>query len=327
MKIIFFSILVFSLLTSKFALALNCYSIVNNEKKTSEIVQVSEIIIPESAENGQTIWTSPEYSREIMCDSAGKNESAYFYPFPNVDVSKLPTGMSFGIIYNGIDHEITKDKEKILTDIIVPKGGQNTGTIRIQLYIKKTGVITGGFADDLDLYQLDGEGGLNNATNRQNFRLSLSNLSDIVTGTCTYSWSGFSETNDIRINDDLILSGQTIPSTGNALVSCTPENNLKNRTVIMNLYTKTSSRDSLFKTDKDGLGYQLLISGNVITPSTSSSSPLTVSFILDDNGQGNKNLDQKVFLTSHDEDWIYQSDTTNAESNNPNLEMKVKSFE
>lgn len=327
MKMFFYLALLFSLLISKFAFALDCYAVINGANITSEIVKVDDIIIPESAGNGQVIWSSPEYTRQIMCNNAGVGESVYFYPFPRVDYSSLPAGMSFGIIYNGTDYPLSSSTKNIKTDIFVPKGGSQTGTIKVQVYIKKVGDIAGGFEGDLPIYQLDGVGGLNSSTSAKNFRFSLSNLSNVATGKCSYALSGVSGTNEISINDDLISSGKVITSVGTASVSCTPINLLKNRIVKMNLYTNSPSSDSLFKTDKDGLSYQLLMSGSVISPSITSSSPLVVSYSLDGNGEGTKSFDQKVFLTSINEDWIYQNDTTIVQSNNPNLEMSVNSFE
>ncbi|CAK9886564.1 MAG: hypothetical protein XXXJIFNMEKO3_03009 [Candidatus Erwinia impunctatus] len=327
MKVSFLLALAFSLMIPKLSFALNCYAYVNNSYVTSETVKVDDIVIPESAQNGQVIWSSPQYERKVKCDNAYIKEYVYFYPFPRVDYSTLPAGMSFGIIYNGTDYPLSSTTEKIKTDIEVPKNGSKEGTINVQVYIKKTGNISGGFKSDLPVYQLDGVGGLNTSSGAKNFKFSLSNLSSIATGKCSYSFNSASETNEISINDDLISSGKIISAVGTASISCTPVDMLKNKTVKMNLYTNSSSTDSLFKTGKDGLGYQLLISGGVISPSVTSSSPLVVNYSLDENGKGSKTFGQKVFLTSIDEDWIYQNDTSTVESNKPNLGMSVSSFE
>lgn len=327
MKVSFLIALAFSLIIPKLSFALECYAVIDGANTIYETVKVDDIIIPESAGNGQVIWSSPEYTRQVMCNNAYIQEYVYFYPFPRVDYSSLPAGMSFGIIYNGKDYPLSSSTSKIKTDILVPKGGSNTGIINVQVYIKKVGDISGGFKGDLPVYQLDGVGGLNGSSDPKNFRFSLSNLSNVATGKCSYSFNSVSGINEISINDDLISSGKTISVVGAASVSCTPIDLLKHRTVKMNLYTNSSSTDSLFKTNKDGLGYQLLISGGVISPFVTPSSPLVVNYSLDENGKGSKTFGQKVFLTSINEDWIYQNDTSIVQSNNPNLEMSVSSFE
>lgn len=327
MKMLLSSIFLFALLFSNFSFALECYAIINGKSETSEIVPVADVVIPENAEDGAVIWESITYTRTVRCNKAELDEYVYFYPFPGLKPEALPEGMSFGLVYNGEPHDVTSGSEKIKTDILVPANGENTGIINVKVYIKKTGKITGGFSGNLAIYQLDGQLGLNGSSDAKNFRFYLSNLSNIVTGDCSYTFNGLQNTRPITVNDDLISNGQTISSVGSASVSCTPANTLKNRTVHMDLYSKNSSNANLFGTDKNGLAYQLLIAGQNILPSTTSSNPGKVTFKLDANAAGNLNFDQKILLASENETWLYKNEAATAKSDNPNLVMKVNSFE
>lgn len=326
MRYLSFTVLFCSLFISKFSFALACYAVVNNSDIATETVRVDDIIIPESAENGSIIWRSEIYNRKVKCNQAGVDEYAYFYPFPNITPEELPKGMKFGLVYNGTSYDLESSGSKIKTDIYVKKGGEGNGNINVQVYIKKNGTISGGYNGDLPVYQLDGVGGLN-GTPGSNYKFNLSNLSNIVTGDCTYTLNGIQSTTPVNVNDDLISNGQTISSVGSMSVTCTPVEKLKNRTANMDLYTKSSSGDKFFGTDKDGLGYQLIMNGSTITPSSTLSSPLSVSFTLDNNAKSSLNVDQKVSLLSADKDWLYQNSEITATSKNPDLKMKVNSFQ
>lgn len=326
MRYLSFTVLFCSLFISKYSFALDCYAIVDGSSITNETVRVDDIIIPESAENGSIIWRSDVYNRKVKCNKAGVSENAYFYPFPNIKPEALPAGMKFGLVYNGTSYDLESSGSKIKTDIYVRQGGEGEGNIEVQVYIKKSGTISGGYNGDLPIYQLDGEGGLNNASDAKNYRFKLSNLSNIVTGDCKYTLNGIQSTTPVNVNDNLISNGQTISSVGSMSVTCTPVEKLKNRTANMDLYTKISSGDEFFGTDKDGLGYQLIIPGSTIKPSATSGSPLLVPFKLDGSAKASINFDQKVSLLSADKDWLYQNSEVTAKSKNPDLEMKVNSF-
>lgn len=327
MKFFYFFILFSVFFFPRISFALDCYAVINGNNEITETVRVNDIILPESAKDGEIIWRSDEYTRTVMCNNANLQENVYFYPFPRVSPSDLPKGMVFGITYNGASYDLTSSLTNIKTDIVVPKNGSKTGVIKVQVYIKKNGTISGGYDKDLAVYQLDGVGGLNNSSNANNFKFYLSNLKNVATGVCSTSFSGLTETKSININDNLISNGQLINSIGSASVSCTPANILANRKVNMNLYTMNSSSDQLFRTDKNGLYYQLLTSGVIVSPSNTSSSPVKVTFSLNGNGQGSSSFDQKIFLTDKNEDWLYSNNTTTATSKNPNLGMSVQSFE
>lgn len=325
MRYLCFAVFISSFFISKFSFALACYAVVDGRNITTETVRVDDIIIPESSANGAIIWQSEKYTRNIKCNEAGVDEYVYFYPFPEIEPESLPQGMIFGLIYNGVSYDLTSSKSKIKTDIYVRKGQEATGVVNVQVYIRKNGLISGGYSGVLPVYQLDGVGGIN-GTAAKNYKFNLSNLSNVATGNCTYTLNGSQMTNLINVNDNLILNGHTISSVGSASVSCTPVDKLKNRTANMDLYVTNSSGGDFFGTDKDGLSYQLIMSGRTITPSITSGSPLTVPFELDVNAKGSLKFDQKVFLLSPDKDWLYQNSEGTSKSKNPNLKMKVNSF-
>lgn len=325
MRYLSFTVLFCSLFISKFSFALACYAVVNDSDIATETVRVDDVIIPESAENGSIIWRSEIYNRKVKCNQAGVDEYAYFYPFPNITPEELPEGMTFGLVYNGIYYDLESSGSKIKTDIYVKKGEEGNGNINVQVYIKKNGTISGGYNGDLPVYQLDGVGGLN-GTPGSNYKFNLSNLSNIATGNCSYTLNGIQSTTTVNVNDNLISNGQTINSVGSVSVTCTPLGRLKNRTANMHLYTTNTSGGDFFSTDKDGLSYQLIMDGNTITPSLTLSSPLPVSFTLDNNAKGSLTFDQKIFLLSADKDWLYQNSEITAVSKNPDLKMKMDSF-
>lgn len=326
MRYLCFAVFISCFFISKVSFALECYAIIDGKDQYAETVRVNDIIIPESSADGAIIWQSPRYTRHVKCNKADVDEYAYFYPFPKIAPASLPKGMTFGLIYNGTSYDLTSSNFKIKTDIFVKKGQEGSGVVNVQVYIKKNGIISGGYNGDLPIYQLDGVGGIN-SWGGKNFRFNLSNLNNVTTGSCTYSLNGIQRARPINVNDNLILNGQTISSVDSVSVYCTPADKLKNRTANMDLYIINSSGGQYFGTDKDGLSYQLIMSGTIITPSVTSGSPRTIPFKLDVNAKGSLDFDQKVFLLSADKDWLYQKGEITANSKSPNLRMKVNSFE
>ena len=327
MRYLCFAVFFCSFFVSKHSFALSCYAVVGGQELTTETARVDDIIIPESSSDDSIIWKSPTYTRTIKCNEAGVSEFVYFYPFPNITLASLPQGMIFGIVYNGTSYDLTSSGMKIKTNIYVTPGSTQTGVINVQVYIKKKGVISGGYNGILPIYQLDGQGGLNNSPTAKNYKFNLSNLEHITTGSCDYTFNSNHSANQINVDDNLISNGQIINSIGLASISCMPMDVLKNRTANISLYTTDSLGGNYFSTDKDGLNYQLIMSGSTITPSVTSGSPLTVPLKLNSNAKGTLTFDQKVSLLSTDNDWLYQNSEITATSKNPNLKMNVHSFE
>lgn len=324
MRFIYLFIFVVVSIVSNTAHALDCVAIIDNKEKTTQDVEVNNIVIPESSGNGVIIWESDTYTNDVEC-SKGVDEYVYFYPFPKVDVSSIPSGMVFGIIYNNQSYDLTSTKQKIQTDIIVKPNQVAKGKISVKVYIKKSGPISNdGFSGKLPIYQLDGKGGLNTNSGAKNFRLTLSNLSNIATANCSSSFSNLKKKNNLLIDDDLISSGILLNSIGSISVTCTPVNVIGNRVAVFNLYTTTT--DSQFGTNKAGLVYDLIVDNNTLKASTKKNNPIRVKFALDSSGKNSKNINQHVILNSIQENWLYiqSADTI---SNDPKIQAELIQFD
>lgn len=305
------------------ASALECYAMINGIEKPADTVEVKDIIIPTSTKNGEIIWESDEYKRDIVCRK-GIGEYVYFYPFPNLKSSDLPAGMSFGLIFNGEDYPLVVGQQ-IETKIYAPPGGGDVkGTVDVKVYIKKTGAISSGFSTALPIYQLDGKGGINSSKGK-NFIFSLTNLENIATADCTYQIKSNKTKNDLLISDVLLAStGKTIGDVGTMSVSCQPYDLLSGRTAVFDIST-TSSGSDLFGTNKDGLSYYLMMNNKTLKPANTSSNPSEVSFILDSTGNASASIDQIFTLDNTNHDWLYTADTATT-SNDPKLTATVRNF-
>ena len=125
-------------------------------------------------------------------------------------------------------------------------GKSETGTVNVQ-HIKKDGEIdSGSFSGELNIYQLDGKGGLNNDHKGPNYRFSLSELNKITEITCAsrYSWRNF----DIDINNDLTLKTQKVSNIGNLNIASHADNNFNltgKRVTLVFIQTKRTLRRNL----------------------------------------------------------------------------------
>ncbi|HHR5849454.1 TPA: hypothetical protein ACS7XE_003685 [Providencia alcalifaciens] len=321
MKFIYCFIFIVLSIVTNMAYALDCVAIINGQKETQQDVRVNDIVIPELSKNNEIIWESDTYTNDIECNN-GIDERVYFYPFPNVDPKTIPNGMIFGIIYNNKSYDLSSATQKIPTDIVVKKNETSKGSISVKVYIKKSGAISNGYSGSLPIYQLDGSGGLNTNAGARNFKLTLSNLSNIATANCSFSFSDFKKKNNLLINDDLISSGALLNSIGNISVTCLPVNIIANRTAVFNIYTKTT--DSYFKTNKEGLIYDLIIDNNTLKGSNKSTNPIRVAFKLDGSGKSTKNINQNVTLNSNSiqENWLYAQDTETI-SDDPKIQAEL----
>ncbi|MDD9338603.1 MAG: hypothetical protein PV362_02870 [Providencia heimbachae] len=323
MRFIYLFVFIAVSIITNTAHALDCVAIINTNVETKQNIEVNDVVIPESSANGAIIWESGTYANDIEC-SKGIDEYAYFYPFPDVDVSTIPSGMVFGIIYNNQSYDLSNTKQKIKTDIMVKPNQTAKGTISVKVYIKKSGSISNGFSGQLPIYQLDGEGGLNTNVGAKNFRLTLSNLSNIATANCSSSFSNLKKKSNLLIDDNLISSGTLLNSIGNINVTCTPANVIGNRMAIFNIYTTTT--DSQFGTNKEGLTYDLLMDNNTLKASNKKNNPIRVTFKLDNSGKNSKNINQHVTLNSTQGNWLYAQDTETI-SNDPKVQAELIQFD
>lgn len=87
------------------ALALECKVLGNTDDPYRETQPVGNVLIPKDSKNGEKIWISELFIRNVECKS-DESEPVYFYYFPKVDMSNIPKGMKFGITYNDKDTDL-----------------------------------------------------------------------------------------------------------------------------------------------------------------------------------------------------------------------------
>lgn len=165
--------------------ALECH--LNSEQgRTEETEEFGNIKFPVDVPVGTRLWTSKQITRTMVCWTVqGMIRGEKIFLYPNPDQIAPPLGISFGLIYNGIDKG--KFGEKIYTE--EGTGGRAWNSprlpsifpIRYQIYLERTGPI--GNIERLNLnmpiFQLDGEGGVNPERGR-NYRYILKGIMDVI---------------------------------------------------------------------------------------------------------------------------------------------------
>lgn len=179
---------------------------------------VGALSIPATLPVGSRLWTSKSYTRDLACwaykSVRPSGEMAYFYPNPNGYA--IGDGIGIGIIYNGTDLGIITNggttASRIATGQWIAPGpsGSNPPSsptmlkITVQLYLQKTGTITNTHVgvDTLKVFQIDGEGGINNKPGA-NYGLTLSGLHAIDVLQCSAS---------IQVSPDSYIDFGTVKS-------------------------------------------------------------------------------------------------------------------
>ncbi|PWC20484.1 hypothetical protein DDT52_09630 [Brenneria roseae subsp. roseae] len=165
----------------------------------SDYEDVGTLKIPATLPVGSRLWTSKSYTRNLACWAyytvRPQGELSYFYPNPEGKV--ISQGIGIGIIYNGEDLGIITNggttASRVSTGQWIAPGPSGTLppknptmlNVTVQLYLEKTGEITDTTAgvNALKVFQIDGEGGINNKPN-SNYGLSLSGLHGIEIMQC-----------------------------------------------------------------------------------------------------------------------------------------------
>ncbi|HHR5913991.1 TPA: hypothetical protein ACS7WR_003656 [Providencia alcalifaciens] len=321
MKKIFFAIILC------FSTKAFCMVCVDSNNSVSNIVNISEpVLVSESASIGDVIWSSDTITTNVTC-SIGPGEirdHVNVYPFPTFDKSQLPSGISMRLIINGVTIEQTVVKQLLTpTDDWTITQNRHTGDITSQLVlVKSANTIENKNLGTIPLYQLDGGGGLNGANS---LRVSLSGLSNIVGTTCTSTFNKVSENSSLLINDDLINSGTTTAAIANLAVSCTPVESVRNKTLNLSVLPSNSypNENGLFKTNRTGLLYQLIVDTTSINAVTSDNN---IPMILDSSGNGSLPVYQSLSLIDNTADWLYDENITTATSNFIQLTTEVKTI-
>lgn len=314
------------------ALALECKVLGSSGDPYRETQPVGNVLIPKNSKKGEKIWISDLFTREVECKS-GESEPVYFYYFPKVSESDIPRGMKFGITYNGKDTDLnmsaSENERRIQTDINVKANKPEKGIIKVRLYIKKDDDIdSSSFSGQLNIYQLDGKGGLNSAP-KGNYRFSLSQLNNITEVTCgsNYSWRKFK----VDINNDLTLKEQDVSNIGTLNLTCHANNNfgLSGKRVTLDVYPDTTKSAEAFTTNLNGLNFIFNVDGEELKPNNSINKPKKIVVELDSGGNANLNVDGLFKLNYQEpgQDWLYNPATSTVTPENVKIKSDLRLIE
>lgn len=187
------------------AWALSCKNAMT-ESINQVIPLLDEITISRGdAVRGRLLWRSDEFTVSFRCvdaQGAPQGEDAYFYWDPSMTVARIHPSIEIGVTIKQTDHRINGGNPRLLVGqgTSPPANRQNCRmywnnsrakqcatsrmlNITFSIYIKATGSPPppSGHIDNngiYDLFQVDGEGGLNTTPN-SNFRAGVSGLGKI----------------------------------------------------------------------------------------------------------------------------------------------------
>ncbi|MGK2889080.1 MAG: hypothetical protein ACSLEN_07990 [Candidatus Malihini olakiniferum] len=158
--------------------------------------------IPATLPIGSRLWTLQSYTRNLTFWTyqivKPQGELSYFYPNPEGKV--IGESIDIGIIYNSQDIGIITNggttASRVSTGSWINPGPSGSNlpvnptmlNVTVQLYLEKKGNITNSTAgvDGLKVFQIDGEGGINNKPD-SNYGLTLSGLHGIEVMKCSAS--------------------------------------------------------------------------------------------------------------------------------------------
>lgn len=276
--------------------ALSCK--LTSDNTVTETVELSTLVFLSGASNGDIVWYSPVYSRNVTCTS-NIQEDVYVYPYPKSD-EVIPTGVEMGLIFDNTDYGIIDPKGSSTSNrqqikISVSKNNPGTKDITFQAYMKKKGDIDTSSTSSMTLFQLDGAGGLNNIKD-SNYNLNITGWDNSGTIDCSSTLSGTSF-NLSSVDTDKAFSGESSANIDNASVSISCTSSSES---ILNLVkyvtgdfkiagTASSDNNAYFSTDSDKLGLAAYYDSSVISPGDSVSMIIPVS-----SGKGNKTLSLSI---------------------------------
>ena len=187
------------------AWALSCKDAMS-QSVNQVIPLLDDIIISKGdAVRGRLLWRSDDYTVSFRCvdaQGAPQGEDAFFYWDPDRTVARIHPSIEVGVTIKNVDHRINGGSPRILAGqgTVPPANRQNCKMywnnsrarkcatsmmlhITFSIYIKATGSPPpqNGQINNhgvYDLFQVDGEGGLNTAPN-SNFRAGVSGLGQI----------------------------------------------------------------------------------------------------------------------------------------------------
>ncbi|HEJ7271633.1 MAG: hypothetical protein E7F77_13330 [Serratia marcescens] len=151
-----------------------------------EAENIGVLAIPADLPLGTVLWTSSTRTRSVTCDPELNPYGEFVHFYGNPQNQSIMKGVGMGIIYNGRDLGVVSPGHKIATNVWVDSGHPKRATYKFQVYLKKIGNISGRSADEIAVFQLDGEQGLNGGEG-SNYRYILTGLNNIKVTHCSVS--------------------------------------------------------------------------------------------------------------------------------------------
>jgi len=201
----FLAALVLLLALPNAAWALSCKNAVTESINQVISLQDEITISKGDAVRGRLLWRSEEFTVNFRCvdaQGAPQGEDAYFYWDPDMTVARIHPSIEVGVTIKNVDHRINGGNPRLFVGqgTSPPANRQNCRMywnnarakqcatsrmlfVTFSIYIKATGSPPppSGHIDNngvYDLFQVDGEGGLNTTPN-SNFRAGISGLGQI----------------------------------------------------------------------------------------------------------------------------------------------------
>lgn len=222
---IFASLCMWMFATSN-AYALACY-IGDDSTAMAESVTLGAVAYLKGASNGDRIWESQTYTRNVTCKSQlnSGEENLYVYPYPRWGTQQLPEGVKLGLIFDGKDLGLFDADEnaydsKVMTDYVIAKDETKKINVSFKVYLVKQGEISTQGVTNLTLFQLDGKISLRDS----NYAFSIDGWDNIGSVSCDSSFvSNNAKLSSIDTDKALAGSASEESTVGSVKLSCSSE--------------------------------------------------------------------------------------------------------
>lgn len=259
-----------SLASSK-VMALDC---VGTGGMVLDSVTLDKMVYLANASNGDIIWRSDVFTRNITC-SSGMTENVYIYAYPFMapgGTETLPQNVEMGLIFDGVDLGTMSTDSTLIgrrkdTGWKVTSGNPLVKNgVTFQTYLKKTGDISTSGVTSITLFQLDGVGGLNTSPGAKNYKFNISGWNNVGTIDCipTVTNSTFSFTT----LTDQAFAGSANNQVNNPTISvaCSGDSSSLNMTKSISGRLDLAGTGSSFSTNKEGLTLNIFYEGTELIP-------------------------------------------------------------
>lgn len=258
---------VISLASSK-VMALDCVGAGN---VVLDSVVLDRMVYLANASNGDIIWRSDVFTRNITC-SSGITENVYIYAYPFMGAETLPQNVEMGLIFDGVDFGTMSTGSSLNsrrkdTGWRVTSGNDLVKNgVTFQTYLKKTGDISTAGVTSITLFQLDGVGGLNTMPSAKNYKFNISGWNNVGTINCnpTVTNSTFSFT---ALTDQAFAGSATNQANHPTIsVACSGDSSSLNMTQSISGRLNLAGAGSSFSTNKTGLTLNIFYEGTELIP-------------------------------------------------------------